>query len=161
MGMIGKYARLTPGELQQILGDPALGHRLVEAMGEDEEDGRRLDVDKAWHAMSFFLDRLGFPVEVVFGEQEVAGAPDWGYGPPRYLPPAQVRVAAEGLARIDGATLTGAASRQELFEAGIYPDSIWTRDEDALAYVWAHYDSLVAFMTTAALAGDAVVTWIS
>ncbi|WP_225801032.1 YfbM family protein [Streptomyces sp. NK15101] len=161
MGMIGKYARLAPAELQRTLDDPALGCQLVDAIGEAGEDGLRLDVDKAWHAMSFLLGRLGLPVEVVCGEQEVTGAPDRGYGPPRYLSPAQVRTAAEGLARIDGTTLTGAATRQELFEAGIYPDVIWTRDEDALAYVRAHYENLVAFVTAAALAGDAVVTWIT
>ncbi|MER7538856.1 YfbM family protein [Streptomyces sp. NPDC097704] len=161
MGMIGMYARLSPAQLRRTLDDPAFGLRLVEGMGDAEDGGRRLDVDKTWHAMSFLLDRLDFAVDVVFGEQEVEGSPDWGYAPPRYLSPTQVRTAAEGLAGIAATALTGAATRQELFEAGVYPDVIWTRDEDALAYVEAHYDALVAFVTSAALAGDAVVMWIS
>lgn len=37
-------------------------------------------------------------------------------------------------------TLTGTAARQELFEAGVYPDVIRTRDEEALAHVEARHD---------------------
>ncbi|MFD6039307.1 DUF1877 family protein [Streptomyces griseoincarnatus] len=62
------------------------------------DQARCFDTDKMWHALDFLLRRVGFPVDVVFGEEEIPGADDWSYGPPRCLTPDQVRTAAEAFA---------------------------------------------------------------
>lgn len=104
MSMIGEYARLTAEEFARALEDPQWAQERVGELVEAELGGgpggaeaRCLDTDKAWHALDFLLSRIGFPVDVVFGEGAIPGAEDWGYTPPRYLTPARVRVAAEAL----------------------------------------------------------------
>lgn len=72
---------------------------------------RRFDTDKMWHALDFLLRRIGFPVDVVFGEEEIPGAENWSYGPPRCLTPEQVRTAAEAFAATPSARLTEGSPR--------------------------------------------------
>lgn len=105
VGMIGEYARLTAAEFERAVGDPDWAYERVRELSEQEWDAglpwdqaRCYDTDKMWHALDFLLRRVGFPVDVVFGEEEIPGADDWSYGPPRCLTPDQVRTAAEAFA---------------------------------------------------------------
>lgn len=47
--------------------------------------------------LRFLLARAEFPVNVIHGEEPFAEDEDWGYGPPRYLRPERVQLAAEAL----------------------------------------------------------------
>ncbi|MFG2288617.1 YfbM family protein [Streptomyces sp. NPDC048595] len=166
MSMIGQFARVTPAEFDRALDDPEWAFKLV--MGRMEAEAgqaaepaadRCLDVDKAWDALGFLLRRAAFPVEIVYGEEDVPAADDWGYGPPRYLTPERVRVAAEALAEISGADLTAGVGPEDLALAAVYPSIVWERGEP-LDYVREHYDALRPFFRAAADQGDAVLVWL-
>ncbi|WP_437100723.1 YfbM family protein [Streptomyces kronopolitis] len=166
MSMIGEYARVTPAELDRALGDPEWALTLVDARREAEADScpppaaaRCLDVDKAWDALGFLLRRRGFPVDIVHGEEPVPGADDWGYGPPRYLTPEQVREAAAALAGITGDGLTAGVGPADLAAAEVYPTIVWERGEP-LDYVREHYALLRPFLCAAAEQGDGVLMWL-
>ncbi|MFD6416885.1 YfbM family protein [Streptomyces sp. NPDC060194] len=167
MSMIGEYARLTPAELDRATADPEWAEELVQGMVDAEEeagpggaaDPRCHSTYKTWHALEFLLKRAGFPVDVVFGEEAVPGAEDWGYGPPRFLGPERVRVAAEALAATPPAALVEGVGPKDLAAAEVYPAGVWERGE-SLDWVTSHYEVLVAYFQSAAKAGDAVVMWL-
>ncbi|MEV0370141.1 YfbM family protein [Streptomyces sp. NPDC050636] len=166
MSMIGEYARVTPAELDRALRDPEWALKLVgERMDADTADGtdpakaRCLDVDKAWGALGFLLHRAAFPVDIVHGEEAIPDADDWGYGPPRYLTPDRVRLAAKALEQISGEDLTSGAAPEDLARAEVYPTIIWERGE-SLDYVRDHYDRLRPFFRTAAEEGDGMLVWL-
>ncbi|WP_433890903.1 YfbM family protein [Streptomyces sp. CA-111067] len=154
MGMVGEYARLTPAELGR-----ALGGRFVYEMIEDGGSARCMDVDKAWDTLRFLLGRVGFPVDIVRGEEEIPGADDFGYTPPRYLSPERVRVAATALGPLPADVLVRGVTMADLAAADLYPE-LAGQDPDWLQYVTHHYDALVPFFQAAAAAGDAVVIWL-
>ncbi|MFD8383431.1 YfbM family protein [Streptomyces sp. NPDC059679] len=166
MSMIGEYARLTPAELERAVRDPDWAQEFIgELMDTELDEGpatspaRCHETDKAWHALDFLLSRLAFPVNVVFGEEEIPGADDWGYGPPRYLTPERVRVAAEAFAAMPPEALVSGVTPDDLVQADIYPVIIWVGDE-SLDYVTSHYQALVPFFQAAARDGHAVVIWL-
>ncbi|MCP9986472.1 MULTISPECIES: YfbM family protein [Streptomyces] len=166
MSMIGEYARLTAEEFARALEDPQWAQERVGELVEAELGGgpggaeaRCLDTDKAWHALDFLLSRIGFPVDVVFGEGAIPGAEDWGYTPPRYLTPARVRVAAEALRDTPVERLVEGVGPEDLARAEVYPVIVWERGEP-LEYVTAYYEALVPFFGAAARDGDAVLMWL-
>ncbi|MEU9110949.1 YfbM family protein [Streptomyces sp. NPDC048483] len=166
MSMIGEYARVTAAELDRATGDPEWALKLVTGRMEAEADAgtepgraRCLDIDKAWDALGFLLRRTGFPVDVVHGEEAIADAEDWGYGPPRYLTPEQVRTAAGAMAGTSGEGLTSGVAPAELAAAEVYPVIVWERGEP-LDYVAGHYERLRLFLRAAADEGDAVLIWL-
>ncbi|UGY92874.1 YfbM family protein [Streptomyces gobiensis] len=166
MSMIGEYARVTTSELDQVINDSEWALDFVDELVEaeldaqaDPSEARCLDTDKAWDALGFLLRRVGFPVDIVHGEEAIPEAEDWGYGPPRYLTPDQVQVAAGALAKMTGARLIEGVTPEELARADVYPSIIWERGE-SLDYVRDHYDSLVPFFEAAAREGDAMLVWL-
>lgn len=166
MSMIGEYARLTSAELDRAVRDPHWAQEFVRELIEAELDERPEasktrchDTDKAWHALDFLLRRIAFPVDIVHGEEEIPGAEDWGYGPPRYLTPERVRVAADALAVTPHQALVADVTPADLAQAGIYPNIIWERGE-SLAYVTSRYQALVPFFQAAARDGHGVLVWL-
>ncbi|MEU8913803.1 MULTISPECIES: YfbM family protein [Streptomyces] len=164
--MIGEYARVTPAELDRALGDPEWALKLVSERMEAEAAqrpepalARCLDIDKAWDALGFLLRRTSFPVDIVHGEEAVPDADDWGYGPPRYLTPEQVRGAAEALAGMSAESLTAGVGPADLAAAEVYPAIVWERGEP-LDYVSAHYELLRPFFRAAADDGDGMLMWL-
>ncbi|MDT9680717.1 YfbM family protein [Streptomyces sp. TRM76323] len=166
MSMIGEYVRLTADEFERALGDPQWAQERVDELVEAELGGgggdaeaRCLDTDKAWHALDFLLSRIGFPVDVVFGEDAIPDAEDWGYTPPRYLTPERVRAAAEALRGTPVERLVEGVGPEDLARADVYPVVVWERGE-SLEYVTAYYEALVPFFGAAARDGDAVLMWL-
>jgi Domain of unknown function (DUF1877) len=167
MSMIGEYARLTPAELERAVRDPSWAMEFIYEQIEDSADEtagarqppRCLDVDKAWDALGFLLRRIEFPIDIVHGEEEIPGAEDWGYGPPRYLPPEQVCAAAAALGDLPSDVLVRGVTEEELAQANLYP-YLAGEGLECLEYVIHHYEALVPFFQAAAAAGDAMVVWL-
>lgn len=161
--MIGEYARLTPAELERAVEDPRWALDFIEELidvGMDETGGsqsRCLDIGKAWDTLALMLRRVDFPVDIVHGEEEIPGADDWGYGPPRYLTPEQVRAASAALAGTLSNVLSRGITAAELARADLYPGIAEDEVGDWLKYVVHHYDALVPFFEAAARDGDAMV----
>ncbi len=158
MSMNGEYLRLHPDELAHALVEPEWLEEHVGSVLESEDDPRRLETHKAWDAIRFLLDRRGFPVDIVHGETDL-GTEDWGYGPPRYVRPDRVSLAAGTLASLTFDDLTRDITPADLREAGLYPVEIW-RDADALEFVRRWFEPLRPFFQQAAAAGDAVLVWL-
>lgn len=165
MSMIGEYVRVTPAELERVLGDPegapGLVGRLVEAdlrRPRTPSAARSLGIGTAWDALGFLLRRVGFPVDIARGEEPVPGADDWGYGPPRHLAADRVGEAAEALAKVSGEELVAGVTPRELADADVYPGVLWRRGE-SLDHVRGHYEALVPFFAAAARDGDAMLVW--
>ncbi|MER6533362.1 DUF1877 family protein [Streptomyces sp900105755] len=104
MSMIGEYLRVTVAELDRAIQDPDWALDFVEKVQDAEEESetvpaeaRHFSTYKTWAMLSFLLARAEFPVNVIHGEESFAEDEDWGYGPPRYLRPERVRLAAETL----------------------------------------------------------------
>ncbi|MET7566629.1 DUF1877 family protein, partial [Streptomyces sp. NPDC005479] len=99
MSMIGEYFRVTAAELERAIQDSDWALDYIEEPRDVEEEAklspaeaRYFSTYKAWHLLDFLLQRSGFPVSVIHGEELFGEADDWGYGPPRYLPADRVRL---------------------------------------------------------------------
>ncbi len=163
--MNGEYLRVTPDELARAVKDPEWAMQLAEAVQDAQEQtplppaqARHLTTHKAWHAIAFLLDRAGFPVDIVYGEEPFAEDDDWGYGPPRYLTAERVRVAAEVLAATSYDELVNGVTPTDLAQAHVYPE-IWD-EPDSLEWACGWYEPLVPFFGAASTQGDAMLVWL-
>ncbi|MFF7334971.1 DUF1877 family protein [Streptomyces sp. NPDC008150] len=124
MSMNGEYLRVTPAELK----DPEWAWGLVEEI-EDAEgepapaEARHFTTHQTWHLLGFLLQRSAFPVDIVHGEEPLA-TDDWGYGPPQYLTPEGVQLAADTLHRTTYDQLIQGVDPSELTKAEIYPQNL-------------------------------------
>lgn len=163
--MNGEYIRVTPDELRRAIEDPAWALDLAYQSQDSEEDKdlppsdvRYLTTHKAWHAISFLLERARFPVDIVNGEVAFAEDEDWGYGPPRYVPADRVRIAAHALAATSYDALIAGVDRADLAKADIYPQ-IWD-ESDALDWVRGWFEPLAPYIGAAAQQGHALIVWL-
>ena len=166
MSMIGEYARLTPTELDRAVKDPGWAQdfvgELIDAQADEPGASRPrcLDTSQAWDTLGLLLRRIDFPIDIVHGEEEIPDADDWGYGPPRYLTPEQVRAASSALAATPSDVLTRGVTAAELLRADLYPRIAQDEVEEWLKYVVHHYQALVPFFETAAREGHAMMVWL-
>jgi hypothetical protein len=162
--MIGEYIRLSPSDFEKALSDAGWARDLVDELWDTEDldhgpDPRLMDVDKAWHGLALVLDRAGVSTAVVFGDNQVPGADDWGYGPPSSLSPERVAELAAVLRSLDPRGAADAVPAQAFVDADIYPDGIW--NEPGLAeYLAGHLERLTTFFVNAADAGMGMLVWL-
>ncbi|MEV7174187.1 YfbM family protein [Streptomyces sp. NPDC093224] len=165
MSINGEYLRVTPEELTRALNDPEWAMDFAEETQDAQDDNetppaeaRHFTTHGTWHMLDFLLRRSVFPVDIVHGEETVAEAEDWGYGPPRYVTADRVRVAADALTRTTYDRLIRGVDPHELAAAEIYPQ-IW---DSPTSLEWARdlFTGLTAFFQAAAADGHAVVIWL-
>jgi hypothetical protein len=175
--MYGRWHRLTAAQLEDAKKDLGWALDLVEAESEAEEESgedhrladlRSFGTDKAWHALDYLLDRIGFPYGIVFGQHQMIDDydpdtadpdADWGYGPPGFLTPQEVREAAEALASMTAEDLLRGLDPAELTREGIYP-AIWD-DPNELEWITGYLPDIRVWFGAAAAAGDAMLCWIA
>ncbi len=164
MSMNGEYLRVTPAELDRALKDPEWAWGLVEEIQDARAEGepapaeaRHFTTHQTWHLLGFLLQRSTFPVDVVHGEEPLA-TDDWGYGPPQYLTPERVQLAADTLHRTTYDQLIQGVDPSELAKAEVYPQ-IW---DSPASLEWASdlFTPLTEFFRGAASAGHAMLIWI-
>jgi len=169
--MIGEYLRFTADELSRALNDPEWARERADVLlgfdseeSEESEDdeltrdpSRAMDIHKTWHLLSYLLSKAGAPIDVALGGTVFAAEDDWGYGPPRYLTPAEVREAAAYLRQTPYPLLGGHFDAEDMTAKGIYP-APWEGSEAGWAQPW--YLELAAFFGAAADAGDAIVLFL-
>ncbi|MFE7131832.1 YfbM family protein [Streptomyces sp. NPDC057638] len=167
MSMIGEYARLSPAELERAVQDPRWAWEFVEehlgaaaADGTPAPGGRLHSTGKMWHALEYLLKLRGVGVNVVHGEEDIPGAEDWGYGPPRTIAPGRVRDAVRAMEAITPEGLIERIPVAELADAGIYPyagSGPGGRLDDAAAA----YQDLTAFFRATARLRHGLLVWIA
>ncbi|MFC8587736.1 YfbM family protein [Streptomyces sp. NPDC057217] len=163
MSMNGEYLRVTPAELERALKDPEWALELAEEIQDAQEESevpveaRHFTTHQTWHLLGFLLQRFAFPVDIVHGEEPLADD-DWGYGPPRYLAPDRVRLAADVLRQTTYDRLIQDVDPSELAKAEIYP-RIW---DSPTSLEWARdlFTPLTEFFRGAASTGHAVLIWL-
>ncbi|MBX7104741.1 MAG: YfbM family protein [Gemmataceae bacterium] len=168
MSMIGNYRRITPDELAQLRANPSsIAEFLYPKAGPRPSADRRLDIDKAWHAIHFLLcgdTWEGQPplVNAVLGGQPL-GDVAVGYGPARYLTPDEVKETFDALDGIPTHELLEGFDPQALDDAEIYPQG-WSRNSassEDQEYIGGNYSSLVEFFRKAASSGDAMLEYLN
>ncbi|MER5772375.1 DUF1877 family protein [Streptomyces sp. NPDC001985] len=167
MSMIGQYARLSPAELDRAVRHPDWAWEFVEEHlgaaagdGASGAGGRLHSTGKMWHALEYLLRLRGVGVDVVHGEEEVPGAEDWGYGPPRMIGPERVIAAAGAMAGITPEGLVEGVAPAELADAGVYPyagGGPGGRLDDAASA----YRDLAVFVGAAARLRHGLLVWIA
>ncbi|MCX4509296.1 YfbM family protein [Streptomyces sp. NBC_01619] len=165
MSMIGEYLRVTAVELDRAIQNPVWALDFVEEVEDREEEStptpaeaRRFSTYKTWDMLRFLLARTGFPVNVIHGEEPFAEDEDWGYGPPRYLRPERVRLAAQSLLTVTYDRLIDDVDRADLTKAAVYPQG-WD-GPGALEWGRHWYGGLTQFFEAAAAADDAMLIWL-
>jgi hypothetical protein len=159
MSMIMQYVRIQADELARLRGlltdDPNEAFEYCDELADG--DGRALDTDKTWAAMAYLLDRLGdAPVDPIHGGERL-GDDDWGYEPPRYLAPDDVRRVALYLGATPFSMLVPFFDPVAMRE--VYPQ-IWD-EPNVAAYVASWYADLTGFFRSAADGGDGVIAYLS
>jgi hypothetical protein len=168
--MYGNWLRVSPDELAHAQENLEWATTFAEEAVESA-DGRVSGTGKAWHALDFLLERRGFPVEIVWGEESFVDEAadddgfavdeiedDWGYGPPRYLTPGQVTEGAAALADLTGDDLIRGVDPAELTRAEIYPQT-WDRPGE-LDRVNDRLPHMQEYFAAAAKNGDAIICWL-
>ncbi|MFF7935583.1 YfbM family protein [Streptomyces sp. NPDC007940] len=165
MSMIGEYLRVTAAELDRAIQDPDWALDFVEEVQDAEAEtepapaeARHFSTYKTWDMLRFLLARAEFPVNVIHGEEPFPEDEDWGYGPPRYLRPERVRLAAEALRATSYDQLVSGVDAAELASAVVYPLG-WS-ELGSLEWGRPWYDGLTQFFGAAAKADDAMLVWL-
>lgn len=160
-----QYLRVTAAELDRAVQDPDWALDFAEEVQDAEEESkpapaeaRHFSTYKTWDLLRFLLARADFPVNVVHGEEPFAEDEDWGYGPPRYLRPERVRLAAEALRTIPYDRLISGLDPADLTTAEVYP--LGWDEPGALEWGRRWYDGLTQFFEVAAAADDAMLVWL-
>ncbi|WP_344051689.1 YfbM family protein [Streptomyces thermoalcalitolerans] len=164
MGINGEYLRVTSAELDRAIQDPDWALDFAEEIRDAEKESepapaeaRHFSTYKTWGMLHFLLERADFPVDIIYGGEPFAEDEDWGYGPPRYLRPEQIRLAAQTLRPTPYDQLIDGVDPADLTKAKVYP---FVRDDPgALEWGRPWYDGLVQFFETAAAADDAMLVW--
>jgi len=160
MSMCEMLMRLSKNQLNKILRNKDYFWTLWdEWRGTD----RCIDIDKAWHGIHYLFAKSTWegPTPerwIIFGDTPIP-ALDGGYGPARYLTPAQVKEVNALLEDTPREELSNRYDSDKLFKADIYPSFRW--DEEDEKYLLYHYDQLKDLYQKAAKAGECVIMSIS
>lgn len=161
--MIGNYLRLPQSELDRVISAP---QDIMEFLyPEDQKQfstDRHLDTDKAWHVIHFLLTGTEWEGELpyrnaVLGGTEI-GDVDVGYGPARFLTPAEVVEVSDALGKISFEELWSRFDLSAVREHDIYPSG-WDGSEGD--YVREHFRAMKEFFENAAKANEAILTYLN
>ncbi|HTN76660.1 MAG TPA: YfbM family protein [Pirellulaceae bacterium] len=164
MSMIANFVAVDPQQLAALVANPDLVPSFLHPEDAGAEPANYLDIDKAWHAIHFTLNGEELVGEgplflVVMGGEGIGD--DVGYGPARYLTPAQVKVVAAAVAAIGPDAFNARFDLAALEAADVYPQ-IWEGDDpEAFEYVLSYYNQLSSFYQSAAKRGDAVLLYLN
>ena len=126
-------------------------------------EGREMDLDKAWHGIHFLLTGRAeggdAPASFLLHGGREVGDVDVGYGPARALTSAETRAAHQMLAARSDDALRARFDPAAMTRAEIYPE-IWDgedADDDALGYLMEGVAELRTFLGAAADEGLGVL----
>ena len=165
MSMIGRLLRVPADKVRGLppSSQPQL-EQLYPDDGCESDPEKSLDMDKSWHLIHFLLTGSAWGGEgpvanAILGGKEIVDT-DAGYGPFRYLSPADVQATSEALAEVDTNSLWSRFDAKQVSEADIYT-SPWTGDDPEREYIAQNYMALRNFYSSAAAAGDGMLLYIS
>ncbi|MFF5081861.1 YfbM family protein [Actinoplanes sp. NPDC000266] len=155
--MIFVGRRLPSDQVEAVLDDP----EAVDALLYGDGPGQ-IDLDKSWHGLHYLLTGTTWDITEGAGSALLGGAvvgDDNGYGPPRLLRPAEVRLVAEALTAVTTGALRARWDPSALSRAEIYPDAWDPTDFDT--YLEPNFTTLRDFYLAAAAENQAVLIAIT
>jgi hypothetical protein len=156
MSMTARYLRVESRVIVDILSAPS---SLVEVLYPEPENAdhttRYLDIDKTWHIIHFLLndhpwEGNGPRFGAVLGGTELTDE-DLGYGPARYLTPAEVGATSRAIQQIGFDELWSGLDAARIRAVDLYSE----------AYARENYQALQAFFLRAANSNEAVILWLA
>lgn len=163
MGIVACFASTSPDELDRLRANPDDIEAFLCPDDGESDPPNYIDLDKAWHGLHYLLNGdagsgNGPLSQAIFGG--TAFGPEIGYGPARFVTPAQVHAIAAAMAGVTVELLTARFHPADMKAKEIYPEVIWVRDGDqALEYVLEQFEPFRAFYAAAAARGEAVIQW--
>lgn len=163
--MTGCYRRVTTAELEVLRGEPlALGAFLFPPGDVAPPVDRHLSIGSDWQAIHFLLTGdpwAGGPpfANAVLGG-EALGDEDLGYGPARFLTPAEVAAVAEALQTVSVEELLERFDPGSLNAAEVYPGG-WDDGAEGRQALAAHYGDVRDLFANAAAHGDGMILYIA
>lgn len=161
MSMTARFLPLHPDRMAEAFARPGGPIDLLFPDDDGNTHPDALDIDKTWHAIHFLLTRTVWEGEPPLSQAILGGDPvgdDTGFGPARYLSPAEVREVAAALVLVPADDLRRRYGDGSALTANeIYP-SIW--DEEGWDYVSSYYVELVAHYERASQRGDAMLLFL-
>jgi hypothetical protein len=124
--------------------------------------GAELDIAQAWHGVHFLLcgsagEAPGPLGAAVLGGTEIG--PDHGYGPARYLEPAEVQAVGAALATFTPESLAERFDPEALEQNGIYPGG-WTADDERCEWLCDAFVQVQGFYAATAAKGWATLMYV-
>jgi hypothetical protein len=179
MSMIGNFKAVSPRLLEalkhnpaliyEVLGipsdeNPAIGQELKEAGFSSEDVCEFLDIQKAWHGVHFLLCGQTGPESTprgqsIMGGREIGG--EVGYGPARFLEPAEVKDSSAVLASISSDDLRANFDLEKMNLAGIYPGGWGENTKDNFQWLLDAYDEVKEYYKLAAEKGFAMLLYVT
>ncbi|MBL1077376.1 YfbM family protein [Nocardia sp. 2] len=155
MGMYLSFTRVSPEELQEVLGlqrDPQQQNDFLMSLDRAGEPGG--DLDKAWDGLRYLLEAAGTDIDLLYGIDD-----DYAEGTPIPWPLVLVSSTAAKLRAISFEQLAAHYDPDRMEEADVYP-GIWTDTDFAFDYVREAYESLVEFFEFATARGSGAVSYL-
>jgi hypothetical protein len=160
MSMTGRYLRLPIREIKRLCDRPDTLLAVLYPES-DESTHHRLDIDKTWHIIHYLLNGQpwnGAPPlgNIVLGGKEVSDE-DLGYGPARFLTPAEVAELNDALARLSSDAVWTRYDPKKAEQDEVY----WSNDEESKAYFAENYEALRRFISAASAAREGLILWLA
>lgn len=159
--MIQEFLSLSQSKFDELLKEPGIISGWIE--GEPGPD-QHIDIDKAWQGIHYLLTGNPWSEEPPLGLVICGGTEfgdDVGYGPARYILPEEVKAVSEALAPLNEEILSKRYDPANMAALQLYPE-IWGReDDDALGYLLSYFTQVKKLYSEAALAGNAVIHYLT
>ena len=156
MSMIASLKSVNEEKLKELLSNP---DGLIPFLY--EEDGQVCNVDKAWHAIHFLLNKAVWECSSIGGAVFLGGVPisdeDIGYGPARYFSSDESSSISAELAKITDVTLlenfAALTSESEIYPG--FSDNVEDRE-----YITQNFSQLKEFCAEVAKSGSSIITYM-
>jgi hypothetical protein len=162
MSMTARYLRVDPKAIRRIRQAPST---LLDVLYPEPEPTSYasiyLDIDKTWHIIHFLLNDDPWEGEGPLSDAVLGGSQltdeDLGYGPARFLHPAEVAATAQALGGVSGEELWSRFDKSRVRKAELY----WETGRGSRSYALQNYKALQRFFRAARQARQSVILWLA
>lgn len=164
MSMIGNFLLVSEDDLALLASAPAKVHGLLdERVYDPAEPIDYVDVDKAWHALHFWLTGTAWqgtpPLNFIAMGGQPIGTTDIGYGPARALRATEVVLLHRALDALPPELLVKRLDAATMKALEIYPGG-WDEPGDLTYYATA-YEELRALVRRGSETGRGLLIWMT
>ncbi|MEO0898551.1 MAG: YfbM family protein [Bacteroidota bacterium] len=162
--MLFGLIRLPDPQIDELLKDSSPLEQLIYP-GDLPDDMESIDLDKSWNGLLYLLtgkglDELDHPMTAIFfSGQLVDPEQDLGYGPAHYVRMPHVQDLSQQLQQLTLADVGQRFDGKKMEALNIYPGK-WDDGQDSLDYLLEYFEELKNFYARAALAEQAIISFV-